>query len=143
MLLGIGNELLADDSIGCYIAEKFKDENWFVQNCGTVPENYLGLVIRVRPELLVIVDAAHMNLKPGEIRRLRKEQACSAFISTHSLPLKEFITIASKYAKQVVLIGIQPKNISFAQPMSAEAKQAARKLMNVLKLNKLEEIERL
>ncbi len=141
LLLGIGNELNGDDAVGCYIARNFRSEGWQTIDCGTVPENYIGVVKRIKPELLVIIDAAEMGLQAGAIRRLKKEYASSAFISTHSLPLKEFISAIEKYAKKILLIGIQPKQTSLGTPLSSEAKGAAAKLMEILEQEKWLKIE--
>lgn len=141
MLLGIGNELNGDDAAGCYIARNFKSENWQTIDCGTVPENYIGVVKRMKPELLVIVDSAEMGLQAGAIRRLKKEHASSAFVSTHSLPLKEFVSAIEKYAKKILLIGIQPKQTSFGNALSKEVKEAAAKLIEILEQEKWLEIE--
>lgn len=142
VLLCVGNELLGDDGIACYLARKFKHKDWLAINASTVPENFLGSIIKKNPELVVIVDSAHMNLKPGSIRLLEKEHACSAFISTHSIPLKQMVSVLEKHVK-VVLIGIQPKKLMLGSKLSKEAKQAADKLIKILKEGKLEKIEKL
>ena len=141
MLLGIGNELNGDDAIGCYIARNFRNEGWQAIDCGTVPENYIGVVKRIKPKLLVIIDAAEMGLQAGAIRRLKKEYAGSAFISTHSLPLGEFISAIEKYAKKILLIGIQPKQTSLGTSLSSEVREAASKLMKLLEQEKWLKIE--
>ena len=82
MLLGIGNELNGDDGIGSYIAKRFNKRNWLSVDCSTVPENYISVVKRTKPEFLVIVDAAYMNLPPGTIRRL--EKTCTLHIRKHT-----------------------------------------------------------
>ena len=142
MLLGIGNELNGDDGIGCYIAKRFKKRGWLAIDCSTVPENYIGVVKRTKPELLVIVDAAYMNLPAGSIRRLKKEHASSAFISTHSLPLRQFISEIEQYAKEIVLIGIQPKQTTIPK-LSQEAKDAANIVIKALEQGNLQEMEML
>lgn len=140
ILLGIGNELNGDDVIGCYIAKKFKRRGWLSIDCGTVPENYLSKVIRERPELIVIVDAAHMGLKPGEIRCISKENASSAFASTHTIALKQFISIAEKHSKKVILIGIQPKKVEIGTGISKECLEASEKVIEILRKEDFGEI---
>jgi hydrogenase 3 maturation protease len=143
MLLGIGNSLNGDDGVGCYIAKRFKKQGWLAIDCSTVPENYMGVVKRTKPELLVIVDAACMNLPAGSIRILKKEQACSTFWSTHTTPLKEFISAIEQYAKEIVLIGIQPKQTIMPDELSEEVKDAANRVIKALEQGKLQEIEML
>lgn len=141
LLLGIGNELNGDDAIGCYIAKNFRCKGWLAMDCGTVPENYIGIVKRIKPKLLIIVDSAEMGLQAGAIRRLKKEHASSIFISTHSMPLKLFISEVEKYSGKVILIGIQPKQTSFGSPLSSEAREAAAKLMDLLRQEEWLKIE--
>jgi len=143
MLLGIGNELNGDDGVGNYVAKRFRKKGWQAIDCSTVPENYIGTVRKALPELLVIVDAACMNLPSGSTRRLKKRHMGSAFMSTHALPLKEFISEIEKYAKEVVLIGIQPEQTERPDELSEKVKDAADKVMEIIKRNKLHEIEEL
>ncbi|MBN2067580.1 MAG: hydrogenase maturation protease, partial [Candidatus Diapherotrites archaeon] len=68
VLMGIGNELKGDDGIGNAVAREFQGKGWKPVECETVPENFIAIVKRERPELLVIVDAASMGLAPGQFR---------------------------------------------------------------------------
>ena len=142
ILLGIGNEMKGDDAVGTYIAKKFKEKGWITMDCATVPENYVGKVIGYEPEKVVIVDAADMGLKPGEIRRISKDKMGRASFSTHSLPLSIFISHIEKETNaEIVVIGIQPK--SMYGEMSEEIKKAAEKVIDYLREGKLEKIEEL
>ncbi len=143
LLIGIGNELKGDDSIGVFIAKNFKAKNWKTIEAGTVPENFIGVVHREKPELLVLVDAADMGLPAGEIRRIPPKKAGSAFYCTHSLPLRQFIEITKKNTHKTILIGIQPKSTKFGEKASIEAKKAAKKIMQLLKEEKIEKIKML
>ena len=42
LLLGIGNDLLGDDGVGPFIAEKLRGADWQVINAGIVPENFIS-----------------------------------------------------------------------------------------------------
>ena len=142
VLLGIGNESNGDDAIGIYVARNFKHKDWVAIDCATVPENYIGKIESYKPDKIVIVDAADMNLKPGEIRRIAREKVGKASFSTHSIPISLFISHLQKTTKaEVYLIGIQPK--SFYGKMSKEAKEAGKKVLEYVKQDKLEEIEEL
>ncbi|MCX6802838.1 MAG: hydrogenase maturation protease [Candidatus Diapherotrites archaeon] len=143
MLIGMGQELNGDDAIGCAIADNFSERDWLAVNAGTVPENFTGMVKRERPSTLVIVDAAEMGLPAGEIRRIEKSKANSAFYSTHSIPVSQTIAQIEPYVKEVVLIGIQPNTMQQFKRLSPQATEAAKKLMALLKSNRLEEIKRL
>jgi len=140
ILLGIGNELNGDDGIGCFIARRFKQSGWLSIEASTVPENYLGKIIKEKPELVVIVDAAHMGLDAGEIRIIKKEIAYSTFVTTHTFPLNELISAMEKYAKKVLLIGIQPKQTDYMRGLSREVKAASKKLLEILRTEGFEKL---
>ena len=132
MLIGIGNDLNGDDAVGCHIADSFSARDWLVVNAGTVPENFAGLVNKEKPIVLVIVDAADLGLAPGEMRRLEKDQANSAFYSTHSLPISQFVDQVQAAVREIVIIGIQPKDLSQFSSLSPELKAAAEKMNGIL-----------
>ena len=142
VLLGVGNDMRGDDGIGVYIARKFKAAGWISMDCSTVPENYLGKVIKYRPERLVIVDAAEMGLKAGEIRRIPKDKMGMASFSTHSLPLSIFIShVERNCSAEITVIGIQPKEMY--GEMSEEVKKAGERVMKYLAEERIDEIEEL
>ncbi len=143
LLIGIGNELKGDDAIGVFVAENFRAEEWKCINAGTVPENFLGVVRREKPELLVLVDAAEMSLPPGSVRIIPRERANSMFYSTHSLPLGEFIERAEGHSESILLIGVQPFRAGLDEKMSPEVKAAAEKLMQLLRREEFYELEEL
>ena len=140
VLLGVGNEMNGDDAIGVYVARKFKCDGWKAIDCATVPENYVGEIKRLKPEKVVIVDAADMGLKAGEIRIVPKEKIARATFSTHSIPLSLFVSHLEKYTNaKIYLIGIQPK--SFYGKLSEEVKKAGEKVINLIKNDEIEKIE--
>jgi len=143
MLLGVGNELNGDDAVGCFIADNFIARDWLCVNAGTVPGNFVGTIKKEKPSVLVIVDAAELGLKPGEFRKLRREQANSAFYSTHSLPLSEIILQVEGFVEKVVLIGVQPLRLQQFSGLSNEVRDAAEKIMSILKEGKWSKLREL
>ncbi|MBC7080774.1 MAG: hydrogenase maturation peptidase HycI [Thermoplasmatales archaeon] len=142
ILLGIGNEMNGDDGIGVYVAKKLKSNEWKTINCATVPENFFYEIIKHKPKKIVMVDAADMGLKCGEIRRIRKEKIGKATFSTHSVPLSIFVShLQKEIGTEVIIIGIQPKTMY--GKISKEAKSSANKLIKMIKEEKIEEIEEL
>jgi hydrogenase 3 maturation protease len=142
ILLGIGNEMNGDDGIGIYVAKKIKGNEWKAINCATVPENFFGEIIRSKPEKIIMVDAADMGLKHGEVRRIRKEKIGKASFSTHSVPLSIFISnLQTDIGADIIIIGIKPKKKN--GKMSKEVKSSANKLIKIIKEGKIDEIEEL
>jgi len=125
--------LRGDDGIGPYIADNLFDDDWLSLNCGTAPENFISVVKRHKPELVVMVDAAEMGLQPGQYRRLSLEEADTIFLSTHALPLAYLATYLGQFCHDLVMIGIQPKCIETSQKLSVELKESAKEIIEILK----------
>ena len=138
----IGNREGGDDAVGPYVADKLKFEklhNIRVIDSGTVPENYTSVVKREKPRTLIIIDAVEMNLVPGEIRIVPKEKIGVMTISTHGIPISVLIGYLEQYVKNIIFIGIQPKEMSGELTLSV--KESGEKLVKILKNNELEKIE--
>ena len=130
VLMGIGNTLHGDDGIGPWIARQLRHENWKPIDCGTVPENFTGVIKQLSPHLLVMVDAAHMDLLPGSIRRIPPSRIGTLQVTTHVLPLTFLITHLMGHAKEILLIGIQPKKLE--GHLSREIRNAGKLLLDLL-----------
>ena len=135
LVMCIGNPQGGDDAVGPYIAKKLKELNINVIDCGTTPENYTSFIKQTNPKKLIIIDAADMGLKPGEIRIVPKEKIGVMTISTHGIPTSILMNYLEKYIKEVVLIGIQPQNMS--GEMNTKIKEKARFLVESIKDNKI------
>jgi len=142
VLLGIGNEMNGDDAIGIWIARNFRYNNWISIDCATVPENYIGEIVRSHPEKIVMVDAAQMDLKPGEIRLIPKNRLSKATFSTHTIPLSLFINHLNELTKaRIYLIGIQPKNLY--GKISKEVRKAGERVIEYVKKDEIDKIKML
>ena len=132
VVIGVGNELKADDGIGLSVAKQLQDEGMGDKDTmvipAEVPENYIQPIAKFRPELLVLVDTADFQGKSGEVRAIKDEEISKVFTSTHSVPLILFIEAIKKQAPKTrtIFIGIQPKQLAFGKPMSPEVKKAGR-----------------
>jgi hydrogenase 3 maturation protease len=131
----IGNPQGGDDAIGPYIARKLKELNIDVIDCGTTPENYTSVVKQINPKKLIIIDAVDMGLKPGEIRIVPKEKIGVMTISTHGIPTSILMNYLEQYVKELILIGIQPKNMS--GKITIKIKEKASVLVKIIKDKKI------
>ena len=141
MLLGVGNVLGGDDAVGIYVVRNFKKDGWITIDCGPVPEDFTGDIKKIKPEMIVIVDAADMGLEPGEIRIIPKERIPNVALSTHGMPLIFFMDYLKDSTKKIILLGIQVKNTEFGSEMSPEIKRAGDKLLDILKSGSLETLK--
>jgi hydrogenase 3 maturation protease len=134
----IGNPDGGDDALGPYIADKLKSTDVDVIDCRTNPENYTGVVKEKRPEKLIIVDAVDMNLNPGEIRIVPKEKIGVMTISTHGIPLSVLMNYMQRFVEKVVLIGIQPENMS--GDITEKVKEKADILIKIIKDKRIDKL---
>jgi len=141
LIMCIGNRDGGDDSVGPYIADKLKNTDINFIDCATVPENYTSVVKKNKPETLIIIDAAEMGLKAGEIRNIAKEKIGVMHISTHNIPVSVLINYLKQYVKKIIFIGIQPENMSGS--MSDKVKKSAEILIKIIQENNFKKIKKL
>jgi len=133
MLIGVGNPLGRDDGVGVYVAQALSGApGWRVIPAGPSLENALGRVCRERPALLVIVDAADVGLSPGSFRRLPLKGAERMLGSTHALPLGFLLGLITDVAREVTLVGIQPRDLSLGEGLTPEVRKGADELISLL-----------
>ena len=116
-----------DDGAGNFVAALIRGAGWIALDCGTVPENFTGKVREISPELLVLVDAADMNIPPGGFRVVAPEFIDDVAFGTHALPLRLLIDYVRPYAGRILFIGIQPEQIALGAGLSPEVKRGARR----------------
>jgi len=141
MLMGLGNICRGDDGIGSFIAQNFQSDDWLVLDCGTTPENFTSLVKKTQPEYLVMVDAAQMNLEPGEFRVIPSERIDKFYLTTHNIPLSLLISYLDKWVGKIILIGIQPERMEDFQRISERVQDSARNIIEILKGKSFQELE--
>jgi hydrogenase 3 maturation protease len=71
VLMGIGNEKRGDYGFGAYLAEALlraiENPNFFPLNCHSVPESQAGVVVRFRPELVIVAVPLEFGAEPGKV----------------------------------------------------------------------------
>ena len=139
-LLGIGNDLRGDDGAGSFIAQNFYHKNWFNIDGKSAPENCTSIIKRIKPSLLVIIDAAYLSLDTGNFRLISPDKITSLQLSTHSMPLHLLIEYISPYCQKILLIGIQPLNTKLGDDLSKPVLKSCNEIINILKNNKIESI---
>jgi hydrogenase 3 maturation protease len=137
VIAGIGNPIRQDDYVGLKIVEDLKNKlskNVLVLECETVPESYLLDIEEFNPTHVLLVDAAFLGLKSGQVRLVDAESIVDfSAVTTHILPLRLFC----EYVKQATgakigLLLVEPKNMEFGEGLSSEVQATAKKLTEVL-----------
>ncbi len=134
VLLGMGSVIRRDDGVGIYVVEEAKGrlQDWILINGETVPENYTSYLKRESPDLLVIVDAADMDLPSGSIRRIGATSIDELFLTTHTMSIGFMIAYLRPYIEHIIMIGIQPEDTSIGEGISDAVKQAAFRLIEIM-----------
>jgi hydrogenase 3 maturation protease len=143
-MLGVGSELRADDAAGILVALRIKEltakkklrANLKIFIGATAPENLTGQIKKFRPTHLIIIDAADLGIKPGEIKIMNPDEISGITFCTHSLPLKvmtDYLLDSFKFS--ITVIGIQPKTLEVgASPSKAVLKAVDRLSESLSKL---------
>jgi len=141
-IVGVGRAGQADDGAGpalCAALQKLGGSHpeRLVVNAGTAPENVTGLLRRFRPDVVVLVDAAAMNRRPGAVRWLERGCALGCSASTHTLPLGMLATyLRESLGCDVRLLGIQPAVIGEEGPLSVPVRRTVERLARRLTMVK-------
>ena len=129
MILGVGNLLLRDEGVGVHVARSLLEmalpEGVKVLDGGTSPD--LPYLVE-EAEKVVVVDAVQAGGEPGAIYRLTPEDVAArseTLISAHQMSLLENLRAMSLESgpREVVIIGVEPKEISWGLELSPELKE--------------------
>jgi len=142
-VVGIGNALLRDEGVGCHVVEALDGlslPDVEVMDAGTSP---------MLPDLvdaadrLIVVDAADGGGEPGEIYRFGLEDVElveKPLLSVHDLGLLENLKLMKLLgqARDVVVIGVQPKETTWGLELSPELESRMPRIVAVV----LEELDK-
>jgi len=123
VIVGIGNTLRSDDGVGSILVSRIKDKvPYLVYDAGPTPENYLGKIIKDKPDNIVIIDAVDFGGKPGEFRVAEGEDIKTVnLFSTHNASISLTINyLQSNLKADIIILIIQPKGIAFGDNLSPE-----------------------
>ena len=123
VILGVGNRLRNDDAIGSVLAERVTGKvPYIIYDAGASPENYLGKIIKDKPDNVVIIDAVDFGAKPGEFNVIEgKDIETVNLFSTHNASISLTINyLQSNFKTDIIILAIQPKDISFGDSLSPE-----------------------
>lgn len=133
LLVGIGNSLKADDGIGpdiCARLKEFIPDN--VIDAGSVPENYIQVIIKKTPKVILFIDAITFGASPGTIRLFEPTELSTGGVTTHTVSLRMLSEMISKcIPAKIYIIGIQPKSTTTGDAMSREVLSAKKKLLEL------------
>ncbi|HMA95352.1 MAG TPA: hydrogenase 3 maturation endopeptidase HyCI [Polyangiaceae bacterium] len=141
-LLCVGAELRGDDGVGMRIGRLLDDPEFAnprlrVHFGSSAPENCTGPIREQAPSHLLIIDAAHLGAEPGAMALLERDQITGVSFCTHALPLNvivDFIAASNPQLKDVLLLGIQPQEMGFDEPLTTIIEEAAQAVAQMLRV---------
>ncbi len=145
LICGIGNRLKKDDGIGPYLIEEL-EKRVLPPNVSFMDFGISGFKTALeigKYDKVIFVDAIQRGEQPGQIYRitLSKEDlwqssSLSSFtISLHESDLERILATAAlidNYPKEVVILGCEPKDLSFGLSLSQEVKKQVSKIIDLI-----------
>ncbi len=132
VILTVGNSMMGDDGAGPLLAELLNRQplaGWVVIDGGSTPENVAHEVEALKPQRVLIVDAAEIGQAPGDIRLIDEQQIAELFIiTTHNLPLSFLIESLHTSIPEILFLGIQTEIVAFGCPMRDAVRHAVHSL---------------
>ena len=133
VILGIGNTFRGDDGIGSLLAQHLKDKVPFiVYDAGPNPENYLGKIIKDKPDNIIIIDAVDFGGTAGDFREVEGQDIKTVnLFSTHNASISLTINYLQNNLKaNIIILLIQPKDIRFVDNLTPELTETLKRLEN-------------
>lgn len=133
IVLGLGNVLCGDDGFGVHVAARLQCNHEFPPGCrlmdgGTQGQLLYGIIEEA--DRLLLIDAADLGLAPGSLALVGNEDIPKwlAFgkLGAHQTSFSEILALGAlknTLPEEISLIGFQPVNVEFGQPLSAQARQ--------------------
>jgi hydrogenase maturation protease len=133
VVIGVGNLLLGDEGVGVHAVRELKKRalppGVEVLDAGVAGIGLLDLFPGA--EKVLLIDAADMNRPPGTVVRFTPDDIQShgesPKLSAHDVGLLEVLQLAKALGKsppQVVIVGVQPGEISWRMDLTPEIQAA-------------------
>ncbi len=130
---GIYDPAIDDPAINDVVT--YESERYAIQLVfgGTAPENFSGVIKDFAPTHLIIVDAADLGNTPGTVRVLNEARITGTVSGTHIIAM----SVLTRYLKketgcEIILLGIQPADLTFCGSMTPEVDRAAKELASCI-----------
>ena len=139
--INTGNTPL-DEALDSYMNELNVDVNeslierldkTFLINGGSVPENFTGLIKKLDPSHIILIDASLMKMQAGAINIVNKDNIVDISISTHSMSLAyliKYLQLEKEY--NILFIGIEPEIMDLSFELSDNVKESSDMLIKLL-----------
>jgi hydrogenase maturation protease len=133
IVLGLGNPLMSDEGIGVVLVNRLAELSEQFHEVDFVDAGTGGMALLHHfdgRDKAIIIDCAFMDDEPGQIRRFTPDQVKTvkqlAHQSLHEQDIMKLIDMAKLFGqcpRDIVIFGIQPKNVTLGQSLSKELEE--------------------
>jgi len=120
VIVGIGNSLRGDDGFGPALIEEIQGKvGCICIDAGSAPEKFLGVIVKEEPDTILLVDAADLDLEPGQYRILEPVDIVKCGLTTHDMSSRMLIEFLENQTKaNILMLGVQLQHLSLGEAMS-------------------------
>lgn len=139
LILGVGNLILKDEGVGVHVVKKMENRKLppgvEVIDGGTATMDLLSIIYE--SEQIIVIDALSSGGEPGTIYRCLPEDLIKADerpLSLHQVELLDVLLMARQLGghASVVIIGVEPKEISCGMELTSKVKAAVPKVIQAV-----------
>jgi hydrogenase maturation protease len=139
--MGVGSILMTDEGIGIRAVEELERRYRFPENVEILDGGTSGIELLSYisgKDYLIIIDAIRSGNPPGTVLKVEGEDVPAQFltrISPHQLGISDLLAAAKltdEMPKQLVLYGIEPKDIVLGIGLSSEVRASLDRLIEVV-----------
>ena len=141
MVIGVGNLLLKDEGVGVHVVQELQKKT-FPPEVEVLDGGVAGIGLLdffQGAQKVVLIDAADMNLAPGTVVRFTPDdirfQSGDLKLSAHDVGLLEVLELSKALGQgppEVVMIGVQPKEISWGMDLTAEVQASLPRVLEAV-----------
>jgi len=136
-ILGVGNPLRQDDSVGIEVVRLLKQRlrsksSKLVTVHGVRRDSEREISkLASRGERMIIIDAVEAQKEPGSIVCAPLSETRYGFFATHNVPIR-LVPNVPQNASNIYLVGIQPESVGVGEGLSESARSASDRLANMI-----------
>lgn len=133
VFVGVGNRYRGDDAIGPVLIDLLAGKVSHAIDSGTTPENLTGAIKKLKPAVIVFIDALFLKDLPPGTPALLESDDIRHLGSSHVLSLDTIMDyLKDETRADVFLIGVQPESVEYREGMSIVLLKAAEKIARLI-----------
>jgi len=131
VIVCVGSELHGDDAAGVVIGRELANwAPWPVIQAGLAPESFVVKIANLRPNRVIVIDAADFAGPPGAVALINADCIADAAASTHGPNPTLFLeALRQMHSCDAILLGIQPLTTRTEDDLSSPVRQAVTRVV--------------